>query len=59
MIDEISEKRGNFSFGIDGAVVKVNDFEKRKSIGSTSKFPKWAEAFKYPPEEKESKLLKI
>lgn len=59
VIDEISEKRGNFSFGIDGAVVKVNDFEKRKSIGSTSKFPKWAEAFKYPPEEKESKLLKI
>ncbi|EKC71828.1 NAD-dependent DNA ligase LigA, partial [human gut metagenome] len=46
-------------FDIDGAVIKVNDFEKRRILGSTAKFPKWAIAFKYPPEEKETKLLSI
>lgn len=59
VIDEISLKRGDFDFGIDGAVVKVNSFDLRHKIGTTSKFPKWAEAFKYPPEEKETKLLNI
>ncbi len=58
-IDEIGLKRGEFSFGIDGAVVKVDSLEKREKIGATSKFPKWAEAFKYPPEEKETVLLDI
>ena len=53
-IDRIGDVRGTLAFDIDGAVIKVDDFEKRKSMGSTSKFPKWALAFKYPPEEKET-----
>lgn len=48
-----------FPFGTDGAVVKVNAFSQREELGSTAKFPRWAEAFKYPPEEKETKLLSI
>lgn len=58
-VERIGNERGNLSFDIDGAVIKVNDFEKRKSLGSTSKFPKWAVAYKYPPEEKVTKLLDI
>lgn len=58
-IDNIDLKRGELACDIDGAVVKVNDFEQRKVLGSTAKFPKWAEAYKYPPEEKETKLLDI
>ena len=58
-IEEIGNKRGELSFGIDGAVIKVDEFEKREILGSTSKFPKWAEAYKYPPEEKETELLDI
>ncbi len=58
-IAEIGNTRGNLDYQIDGAVVKVNDFEQRKVLGSTAKFPKWAEAYKYPPEEKETKLLEI
>lgn len=58
-IREIGEKRGEFDFPIDGAVVKVNDFAQREELGSTAKFPRWAEAFKYPPEEKETTLLDI
>lgn len=58
-IARIGEQRGSFDFPVDGAVVKVNDFAQRRVIGSTSKFPKWAEAFKYPPEEKESTLLRV
>lgn len=48
-----------FPFGTDGAVIKVNAFSQREELGSTAKFPRWAEAFKYPPEEKETKLLSI
>ena len=59
LIREIGEKRGTFDFPIDGAVVKVNDFAQREELGSTAKFPRWAEAFKYPPEEKETTLLDI
>ncbi|MDR0314502.1 MAG: NAD-dependent DNA ligase LigA [Oscillospiraceae bacterium] len=59
MIKTIGEKRGTLAFGIDGAVVKVDDFEVRKKLGSTSKFPKWAVAFKYPPEEKITKVERI
>ena len=51
--------RGSFDYAIDGAVVKVNDFETRTLLGSTAKYPKWAEAYKYPPEEKPTKLLNI
>lgn len=58
-IKRIGGLRGAFSFPVDGAVVKINDFEQRRVIGSTSKFPKWAEAYKYPPEEKETTLLDI
>lgn len=58
-IQEIGDKRGEFDFPIDGAVVKVNDFRQREELGSTAKFPRWAEAFKYPPEEKETTLLDI
>lgn len=55
----IGNLRGKLDFPLDGAVVKVNSFNQRKLLGSTSKFPKWAEAFKYPPEEKETTLLNI
>ncbi|MCL2077623.1 MAG: NAD-dependent DNA ligase LigA [Oscillospiraceae bacterium] len=58
-IREIGEMRGTLPYDIDGAVIKVDDFAGREIIGATSKFPKWAAAFKYPPEEKESTLLEI
>lgn len=58
-IEEIGNDRGNLSFGIDGAVIKVNDFETRTKLGSTDKCPKWAIAFKYPPEEKETTVTDI
>ncbi len=54
-----NENRQNLSFDIDGAVIKVDSFEKRTALGETSNAPKWAAAFKYPPEEKETKLLSI
>ena len=55
----IGDNRGSLSFDIDGAVIKTNDFSMREELGSTAKFPKWAVAFKYPPEEKPTKLLDI
>ena len=58
-VEGIGEKRGELEFDIDGAVIKVDDFSKREILGSTSKFPKWAVAFKYPPEEKQTKLIDI
>jgi DNA ligase (NAD+) len=58
-IERIGKKRDSLPFDIDGAVVKVNSLEHRKKLGATSKFPKWAVAFKYPPEEKETTLLDI
>jgi DNA ligase (NAD+) len=58
-ISQIGENRGKFSYDIDGAVVKVNNFTTRMGLGTTSKFPKWAAAYKYPPEEKPTKLLDI
>lgn len=58
-INRIGEKRGSLPFDIDGAVIKVDDFSKRAEMGSTAKFPKWALAFKYPPEEKETTLLDV
>ncbi|MBD5083101.1 MAG: NAD-dependent DNA ligase LigA [Clostridiales bacterium] len=59
VIDKIGEERGNLEFDIDGAVIKVDNFEMRSQLGSTAKFPKWAVAFKYPPEEKQTKLIDI
>ncbi len=58
-INDIGDNRGKLSFDIDGAVIKTDDFSMREELGSTAKFPKWAVAFKYPPEEKETKLLQI
>lgn len=58
-IEKIGNMRGSLPFDIDGAVVKVNSFYQREMLGSTSKFPKWAVAFKYPPEEKETTLVDI
>ena len=58
-VRRIGENRTGLPFDIDGAVIKVDDFSQRKTLGSTSKFPKWAVAYKYPPEEKETKLKDI
>lgn len=58
-IKYIGENRDNFSFDIDGAVIKVNNLSDRELLGATAKYPKWAVAFKYPPEEKITKLLDI
>ncbi len=58
-LERIGNKRGELPFDIDGAVIKVNDFSQRKMLGSTSKFPRWAVAFKYPPEEKVTVLKDI
>lgn len=56
---EIGEERGSLYYDIDGAVIKVNDFDRRRTLGSTSKFPKWAIAYKFPPEQKETKIEDI
>ena len=58
-IRKIGEGRGKYPYDIDGAVVKVDNFTLREGLGATSKYPKWAAAFKYPPEEKETTLLEI
>lgn len=58
-IEKIGSERTGLQFDIDGAVVKIDDFSLRNQLGSTSKFPKWAVAFKYPPEEKETVLRDI
>ena len=58
-IAEIGESRENFPFDIDGAVIKLNSLEGRRALGSTSKAPRWAVAYKYPPEKKETKLIDI
>ena len=58
-IQKIGDNRGSYDYAIDGAVVKVDDFDIRAQLGSTAKYPKWAEAYKYPPEEKPTKLLSI
>ena len=58
-IEQIGASRGNLPYDIDGAVVKLNDFSQRESLGATSKAPRWAIAYKYPPEEKESVVRNI
>ncbi len=58
-ITRIGSMRGSLPFDIDGAVVKVDNLSDREKLGNTSKVPKWAVAYKYPPEEKETKLLDI
>lgn len=56
---EIGEEREGLGYDIDGAVIKVNDFAMRTLLGSTAKFPRWAIAYKFPPEKKETKILDI
>lgn len=56
---DIGEGRGELSFDIDGAVIKVNEFNKRDELGQTSKFPKWAIAYKFPAEKQKTKVLDI
>ena len=58
-IEDIGNMRDNLDFGIDGAVVKVNDLELREKVGTTFKTPRWAVAYKYPPEKKETLLKDI
>lgn len=58
-IRAIGEERGNLYFGIDGAVVKVNDFASRERLGVTAKFPKWAIAYKYPAEKQKTVVRDI
>lgn len=58
-IGKIGENRGNLAYDIDGAVVKINRFDQRRQLGATSKVPRWAIAYKYPPEEKETTLLDV
>ena len=58
-VQRIGEMRDTLDFDIDGAVIKVDDLALRREMGSTAKYPKWAVAFKYPPEEKPTTLLDI
>ncbi len=58
-VSALGELRSSLPFDIDGAVIKTDSLAMRQAIGSTSKFPKWAIAFKYPPEEKETVLREI
>lgn len=58
-IEDIGNMRNDLDFGIDGAVVKVNDLELREKVGTTYKTPRWAVAYKYPPEKKETLLKDI
>ncbi|MBO5879188.1 MAG: NAD-dependent DNA ligase LigA, partial [Clostridia bacterium] len=55
----LGEARPELSFDMDGAVIKLNDFEARRIVGEGTSTPKWAVAYKYPPEEKETKLLSV
>ena len=58
-VKQIGEMRGELPFEIDGAVIKLDDFAARERLGSTAKFPRWAVAYKYPPEIKSTRLLDI
>lgn len=59
VIESIGEQREALGYDIDGAVVKIDNFQQREYLGQTSKVPRWAVAYKYPPEEKETTLLEI
>ncbi len=58
-INRIADERGSLPFDIDGAVIKVNELDLRRELGSTSKFPKWAIAYKYPAERQKTKINDI
>ena len=59
LIEDLNETRYTLSYDIDGAVMKLNDLAARERMGSTAKFPRWAAAFKYPPEIKSTVLEDI
>lgn len=58
-VEAIGENRGDFPYDIDGAVIKINSLAEREELGSTAKAPRWAAAYKYPPERKESVVKDI
>ena len=58
-IERIGEARGKLPYDIDGAVIKTDRFDQREMVGSTNKFPRWAIAYKYPPEEKDTVLTDV
>ena len=58
-IEWLGEHRGELPYDMDGAVIKINSLAQRRALGSTAKAPRWAVAFKYPPEKKESRVLDI
>lgn len=58
-IEQIGQERGDFAYDIDGAVIKINSLSQREALGRTAKFPRWAVAYKYPPEKKESRVVDI
>lgn len=58
-ISDIGDNRSQFAYDIDGAVIKINSLEQRAQLGSTAKAPRWAVAYKYPPEKKESRVIDI
>lgn len=58
-IQNIGESRSDYTFDIDGVVIKLDSFEQRTQMGATAKYPKWAVAYKFPPEEKQTRLLDI
>ena len=58
-VEAIGEGREGYPFDIDGAVIKVDDLSQRQTLGSTAKFPRWAAAYKYPPEVKPSRITDI
>lgn len=58
-IEWLGENRGTLPYDMDGAVIKINSLAQREALGSTAKAPRWAVAFKYPPEKKESRVLDV
>lgn len=58
-IDWLGEHRGELAYDMDGAVIKINSLSQRRELGSTAKAPRWAVAYKYPPEKKESRVVDI
>ena len=58
-IESLGENREALAYDMDGAVIKINDFTQREALGSTAKAPRWAVAYKYPPEKKETKVVDI
>lgn len=58
-VEHLQSQRDSFPYWIDGAVIKLDNLKRREEMGSTDKYPKWAVAYKYPPEEKETEIIDI